>query len=57
MAKNEDGETESPLSQSLSFWTYHHYIHAFSLRTVQKQNLRYSFNDTADTTEKDKLYL
>jgi len=43
-SNEEDFETESLLSLSLSFKTlnlHHHYIHASSFRAVQQQNLRY----------------
>jgi len=34
---------------------YHHHIHTFSCKTVQKQNLRCSFKATADAPVKGKI--
>ena len=57
----EDFETESLLSQSLSFKTYkfayHRHIHACSFRTVQKEKSTIVIWDYADTRNKDRLYL
>jgi len=57
-SNEEDFETESRLSQSLSFNIlnlYHRHIHASRFRTVQQQNLRYWFKGYADIGNKDRL--
>jgi len=35
----------------------HRHIHAIIFRTLHTQNLRYSFQATADTAKNDKFYL